>query len=169
MDANVKPLIDHTKDTMDKAVMLEGIKAHVYGTDMPLNQVASISAPEPRLLVLQPFDKSAVPAIEKSIRDANLGLNPINDGGLIRVPIPQLTEERRKQLVKQAKDEGEKAKVAIRNVRRDHNEKLKKMKADGVSEDLIKNAEAEIQKLTDSHITKVDDILKKKEAEVMTV
>jgi ribosome recycling factor len=187
MDADLKKLIDHTKETMTKAVthldhelvkiragkaspsMLESIKVVAYGSEMPINQVGTISAPDSRMLVVQAFDKSTVAAIEKAIREAGLGLNPQNDGGLIRVPIPQLTEERRKTLVKQAKEEGEKAKVAIRNVRRDHLEKVKKMKADGVSEDEIKIAETEMQKITDENITKVDSILKKKEAEIMTI
>lgn len=187
MDANLKNLIDHTKDVMGKALihldhellkiragkanpsMIEGIKAPAYGSEMPISQLGTITAPDARMLVVQAFDKSTVAGIEKAIRDAGLGLNPQNDGGLIRIPIPMLTEDRRKQLVKQVKDESEKAKVAIRNVRREHLEKIKKMKADGIPEDDIKAAETDMQKITDDHIGKVDAVLKKKENEIMTI
>lgn len=187
MDPRLKTVIDHTREHMGKALthldaelvkvragkaspsMLEGIKAVAYGSEMPLNQLASVSAPDSRMLVVQPFDKTTVAAIEKAIREAGLGLNPQNDGGLIRVPVPQPTEERRKALVKQAKEEGENAKVSIRNVRRDNLEKIKKAKGDGVPEDDVKAAETEMQKVTDEFIGKVDAVLKKKEAEIMTI
>jgi ribosome recycling factor len=187
MDPSLKKLIDHSREHMGKALvhldaelqkvragkanpaMLEGIRAIAYGNEMPLNQLGTVTAPDNRMLVVQPFDKSTVGAIEKAIRESGMGLNPQNDGGLIRVPIPQLTEDRRKQLVKQAKEEGETAKIAIRNIRRENLEKIKKAKSDGVPEDDIKTAETEMQKLTDDHIGKVDAVMKKKEAEIMTI
>lgn len=150
-------------------VMLKGVMVQYYGASTPLNQVASVMAEDPRTLKVQPFDKSALHNIERGIIEANLGFNPQNDGLVIRVPIPIPTEERRKQLVKQAKAEGEKAKVSIRNVRREHNDDLKKLKDDGVSEDQIKGGEDEVQKLTNTFSNKVDEVIKAKEEEIMTI
>ena len=150
-------------------VMLDGIRAEYYGAMTPLQQLASVAAQDARMLVIQPFDKKSINAIERAIQEANLGFNPSNDGNIIRIPIPQLNEERRRQLVKQAKEECESAKVGIRNVRRDHNDQLKKLKDESVSEDQIKLGETKVQELTNSFSAKADEILKKKEAEIMTI
>lgn len=157
----------HIRTGKASPVMLDSVKAMAYGSPMPLNQLANVSAPDTKTIVVQPWDKSLIPVIHKAILEANIGLNPQNDGDIIRLPVPPLTEERRKELVKQAKTEGEKTKVSIRNIRRDHNEKIKKLT--GAPEDLVKKSEAEIQKLTDSFIAKVDTHLKDKEAEIMKV
>lgn len=149
--------------------MLNSIFVDSYGSMSPLSAVCSISTPDARMLVLQPWDKSQIPAIEKAIMQANIGLNPQNDGMIIRIAVPPLTEERRKDLVKQAKTEAEKSKVVIRNIRRDHNESLKALKKDGESEDMIKTGEDRMQKLTDEHIVKTDKIFDQKEKEIMTV
>ncbi|SFG17734.1 ribosome recycling factor [Novosphingobium sp. CF614] len=148
--------------------LLEPITVEVYGSHMPILQVATISAPEPRMLSVQVWDKSNVGPVEKAIRSAGLGLNPINDGNTLRLPIPDLTEERRKELAKLASSYAEKARVAIRNVRRDGMENLK---ADEnkkeISEDERKRAEADVQKLTDEQIKAVDDELARKEKEIL--
>jgi ribosome recycling factor len=183
-----KPLIADAKQRMDASVetvrreltamrtgraslaMLDGIKVDYYGTPTPLNQVGSLAVPDPTLITVQPWDPSIVHAIEKAIRGSDLDLNPQNDGKLIRIPIPSLTEERRKGLVKHAHKHAEEGRVAIRNVRRDANDHLKKLLKDHkVSEDDEKHAVAEVQKLTDQHIEKINEILKKKEAEIMEV
>jgi ribosome recycling factor len=135
----------------------------------PLSAVCSITVQDSRMLVLQPWDKSQIGPIEKAIMQANIGLTPQNDGQVIRIAVPPLTEERRKDLVKQAKAEIEKSKVSIRNIRRDSNEELKKLKKDGVSEDMIKGGEDKVQKLTDEHISKSDKMLEAKEKEIMAV
>jgi ribosome recycling factor len=150
-------------------VMLDGIRAEYYGAMTPLNQLATVSAQDARMLVVQPFDRKSIGLIERAIIEANLGFNPQNDGMVIRIPIPQLTEDRRKQLVRQSKDECENAKIAIRNIRRDHNDQMKKLKDDNVSEDQIKTGETKIQDLTNSYVSRIDDVLKKKEAEIMTI
>jgi ribosome recycling factor len=147
--------------------MLDGIMVSYYGVMTPLNQVSSMTTPDPRSIFIKPWEKSLIQEIEKSIRDANLGLNPQNDGQQVIVNIPMLTEERRKQLVKQVGQECEHGKVSIRNIRKDTNEQLKKIK--GVSEDDLKNSEESVQKLTDDFIARIDALMKKKEAEVMTV
>lgn len=150
--------------------MLDGVNVSYYGTDTPLNQVASLSVPEPSLIVAQPWDKSLIPAIEKAIRSADLGFNPASDGKAVRVPVPPLTEERRKDLVKRAHQMAEDARTAIRQVRRDGNDKTKKLQKDHlISEDEEKRAHDEIQKTTDKHIEEVAEILKHKEAEIMEV
>lgn len=150
--------------------MLDGIVVSYYGTDTPLNQVASLSVPEPNLIVAQPWDKSMIAPIEKAIRSADLGFNPANDGKVVRVPVPPLTEERRKDLVKKAHHMAEESRTAIRQVRRDGNEKLKKLLKDhGISEDDEKRGLDEIQKLTDKHIDEVGAILKHKETDIMAV
>ena len=152
------------------ASMLDGIKVDYYGTMTPLNQVGNLAVPDPSLITIQPWDAGLLAAIEKAIRTSGLDLNPANDGKLIRIPIPSPTEERRKGLVKIAHKAAEEGKVAIRNVRRDANDHIKKMKkASEISEDEEKQAEAEIQKITDAVIARVDDMLKKKEAEVLHV
>ena len=150
--------------------MLDSIRVDYYGTPTPLNQVGNLSVPDPTLITLQPWDLSLLPAIEKAIRASDLDLNPQNDGKLIRIPVPQLTEERRKNLVKVAHKHAEEGRVAIRNVRRDTNEHFKKLLKDHeLSEDDEKHALAEVQKLTDQHIDEIAAALKKKEAEIMEV
>ena len=152
------------------AAMLDGITVDYYGTPTPVAQVASLKVPEPSLIVAEPWDKSMVAPIEKAIRNADLGLNPMTDGKLIRIPIPQLTEERRKDLVKRAHHIAEEARTAIRQVRRDGNDRLKKMLKDHkISEDDEKRALDEIQKITDKHIEDVAAVLKHKETDIMAV
>ncbi|MBX2964623.1 MAG: ribosome recycling factor [Cyclobacteriaceae bacterium] len=147
--------------------MLDGIQVSYYGNTTPLNQVSSLTTPDARTIFIKPWEKNMIQEIEKAIRDANLGLNPQNDGQQVIVNIPMLTEERRKQLVKQVGQECEHGRVSVRNIRKDTNESLKKIK--GTSEDDIKDAEATVQKLTDEFIGKIDALMKKKEAEIMTV
>lgn len=150
--------------------LLEKILVDYYGVATPLMQIATVSVPEAQLLVVQPYDKSAMKAIEKAILASDLGLNPANDGQVIRVPFPPLNEERRKELVKLCKHYAEEARVAIRNIRRDANERLKRAERDAeISQDDLRRAEAEIQKTTDAHIVQVDEVLKRKEAEIMEV
>jgi ribosome recycling factor len=150
--------------------LLEGIKVDYYGTPTPLNQVGNISTPDFHTIAIQPWDKTVMSTIEKSILNSNLGLNPTNDGSLIRIPIPPLNEERRKELVKLVKKMSEEGKVAVRNIRRDEIEKLKKTeKQEHISEDDRKNGENEIQKLTDKYIKEIDEVLSKKEKEIMEV
>jgi ribosome recycling factor len=150
--------------------MLDGITVDYYGTPTPIAQVASLKVPEPSLIVAEAWDKSMVAAVEKAIRTADLGLNPSTDGKLVRIPIPQLTEERRKELVKKAHHMAEEARTAIRQVRRDGNDKLKKMlKGHEISEDDEKRALDEIQKMTDKHIDEVGGILQGKETDIMAV
>jgi ribosome recycling factor len=177
--------LDDAKDQMTKSInhvagelakiragkanpaMLDGIMVSYYGAMSPLNQVSSITIPEARTIFIKPWEKSLIQEIEKAIRDANLGLNPQNDGQQVIINIPMLTEERRKQLVKQVGQECEHGKVSVRAIRKDTNESLKKVK--GVSEDDVKNAEEQVQKLTDDSIAKIDALMKKKEVEIMTV
>jgi ribosome recycling factor len=150
--------------------LLDPIKVEAYGTQMPLNQLASISAPEPRLLVVQPFDKGLVDLIGKAIQKSGLGLNPSNDGTLIRLPIPPLTEERRREMVKLVKKMVEDGKVALRNVRRDANDGIKVLERDGeMSEDESHKTQAEVQKLTDKYVALLDEVAAKKEKEVLEV
>jgi ribosome recycling factor len=152
------------------ASMLDTVMVEYYGTPTPLAQVASISVPESSMIVATPWDKTMVNPIEKAIRNADLGLNPSNDGKIVRIPVPQLTEERRKELVKKAHAVAEESRTAIRQVRRDGNDKLKKMlKAHEISEDDEKRALDEIQKLTDKHIDEVASVLKHKEQDIMEV
>ncbi len=180
-------ILKETHDHMEKAIshleaeltkvragkatpsMLDSVHADYYGTNTPLYQIASINTTDARTLVIQPFEKSMITAIEKGITVANLGFNPQNDGTLIRINVPALTEERRKDLVKQARHEGENARIGIRAARRDANEMIKKLIKDGLSEDLAKDAEGKTQHMTDEYITKVDKHLSSKEEEIMTV
>src|SRR6476469_993602 len=144
--------------------ILDTVLVDYYGTPTPLNQMASVHAPEPQMLTVQPWDQTQIGAVEKAIRAADLGLNPSNDGKLVRVPIPPLTEERRRQLAKQVHAVAEEHRTAIRNVRRDGNDRLKKMLKDKlISEDAERDALLEVQKLTDSHIGKIDELAKGKE------
>lgn len=150
--------------------LLDGIKVDYYGTMTPINQVGNISVLDSHTLSITPWDKSMVQAVDKAILEANLGFNPISDGTNLKIPVPPLTEERRKDFVKLIKKFGEDAKIAIRNVRRDANEHLKKEeKEKKISEDELKQFENEVQKLTDNHIKMIDDILKHKEKEIMEV
>lgn len=150
--------------------LLDGVKVDYYGNLTPINQVGNITVLDPHTLSITPWDKSMVQAVDKAILEANLGFNPISDGTNLKIPIPLLTEERRKDFVKIVKKFGEDSKVAIRNVRRDANDHLKKQQKDKkMSEDELKQAEDEVQKLTDQHIKMVDEILKHKEAEIMEV
>lgn len=150
--------------------ILDSVLVDYYGTMTPLNQMASVHAPEPQMLTVQPWDQTQLAPIEKAIRAADLGLNPSNDGKLVRIPIPPLTEERRKQLAKQIHDVAEDHRTAIRNVRRDSNDRLKKMLKDKtISEDAERDALVEIQKLTDTHIRRIDELSESKEKEIMSV
>ncbi len=147
--------------------LLDRIMVDYYGAVTPLKQLATLSAPEPRLLTVTPYDKTAMKAIEKAIRDSDLGLNPASQGGVIRVPLPALNEQRRKELVKQVHKLAEEGKIAIRHHRTESRERLKKLS--GVSEDDVKHAEKDLQKLHDDYIHKVDGMVKAKEAEIMEV
>ena len=150
--------------------MLDGITVDAYGAPSPLSQIGTLSAPEARLLTIDPWDKSVIPAIEKAIQQANLGLNPSNDGRIIRLSVPELTEERRKEYVKMVRKEAEEGKVAIRNIRKDVNNKLRKSEKDSeITEDDLKSGEDSVQKLTDKFTKLVDEALDKKEKELTTV
>jgi ribosome recycling factor len=150
--------------------LLDNVMVDYYGTPTPLTQMASVHAPEPQMLTVQPWDQTQVVPVEKAIRTADLGLNPSNDGKLVRIPIPPLTEERRKQLVKQVHEIAEDHRTAVRNIRRDANERLKKMFKDKtISEDNERDGLEEVQKLTNTFIGKIDDLAKSKEHELMSV
>jgi ribosome recycling factor len=152
------------------AALFDKIRVDYYGEKSPLNQVANISVPEARLIVIQPWDKNLIGEIEKAIRTSELSLNPSNDGKVIRIAIPPLTEERRKELVKLAKSQAEQSRVAVRNIRRDGNEELKKMLKDAsITEDDESKGAADLQKLTDNYINKINQVLEEKEKEIMEV
>jgi ribosome recycling factor len=183
----VKETLGKAQEKMDEAVLyleealahiragkanikiLDGIRVDSYGSMVPLNQVAAINTPDARTIAIKPWDKTMFRPIEKAIMDSNVGITPENNGEIIRLGIPPLTEERRKQLAKQCGKEAEQAKVSIRNTRREIIEKLKKGVKDGLSEDLEKDAEADMQKMHDKYIKKVDELLAAKEKEIMTV
>jgi ribosome recycling factor len=187
MQEEVDFVIEHCKERMDAALkhlekelvhiragkaspsMLDGVQVEYYGTMTPLNQVSNVSTPDARTIAIQPWEKGLIPVIEKSILAANLGFNPDNNGEIIRINIPALTEERRKQLVKQVSQEGETAKVSIRTARKDANDNLKKLLKEGLSEDMEKDAEEEVQKMTDSYGKKVDALVEAKEKDIMTI
>ena len=150
--------------------LLDNVMVDYYGNMTPLNQLASVHAPEPQMLTVQPWDQSQIAAVEKAVRASDLGLNPSNDGKLVRIPIPPLTEERRKQLAKQVHDIAEDHRTAVRNVRRDANERLKKMLKDKViSEDAERDGLEEVQRLTNTYIGKIDELAKTKEQEITSV
>src|SRR5690606_15942 len=152
------------------ASLLDRITVDYYGTPTPINQMAGISVPEARLLVIQPYDKSILGEIEKAIMRSDIGITPTNDGNVIRLAVPALTEERRKELVKQVKKEAEDAKVAVRNVRREANDDLKKLEKNGeITEDELRGFNDDIQKLTDNSIVKIEELVKEKEKEILTV
>ena len=149
---------------------VEGLMIDAYGTKTPLNQLASINVPEPRMLVVQPYDRSIIGAIEKAIMSSDLGVTPSNDGAVIRLPFPQLTEERRKELVKVAHHKAEEGRVAVRNVRRHTKDELEKLKKDGkLGEDDLKRAEKDLQKETDQHVAEIDQLLAQKEKELWEI
>src|SRR4249919_1758096 len=152
------------------AALLDRISIDYYGTPTPLKNMATIGVPEPRMITVQPFDASQIKAIEKAVQESDLGLTPSNDGKLIRLPIPQLTEERRKELVKLVRHMAEEGRVAVRNVRRDAIKHLEELVRNGeVGDDDERAAEQRVQKVTDDHVTRIDDLLKRKEAEIMEV
>lgn len=184
MNEEVKFILDAAKESMDQAIshlqkefvkiragkanpsMLSGVMVDYYGSQTPLNQVSNINTPDGRTISVQPWEKSLLSEIETAIMNANLGFNPMNNGELIIINVPPLTEERRIQLVKQAKSEAEDAKVSVRNARQDANKELRDL---DISEDMNKNAEVDVQELTDSYIKRVDSLLETKEAEIMKV
>ncbi len=183
----LKPVMDALQNQLDKSIqhaktefskiragkanpaMLDGLLVEYYGSPVPLQQTASVNTPDARTIVIQPWEKNVIPAIEKAIINANLGFNPQNDGNVVLIPVPPLTTERRTALVKQLKGEAEHAKIGIRNARKDANETLKRLQKDGLSEDAVKSGEAEIQKQTDLFIKKIDELTVEKEKEIMTI
>ena len=167
---NTKEKFSHVRAGRASVSMLDGVTVEAYGSPTPLNQVGTVSAPEARLLTIDPWDKSLIPVIEKSILQANLGFNPSNDGKIIRLAVPELTEERRKEYVKLVKKEAEEGKIAIRNVRKDINNKLRKLEKDSeITEDELKSSEEKVQKMTDKFVAAVDEALAKKEKELLKV
>jgi len=187
MNVLIKKQLDDTKSQMEKAIefcdnelvkiragkampsMLDGIFIDYYGTPTALNQIGTINTPDARTLVVQPWEKTMLIPIERAIMEANIGLNPQNDGVVIRLNVPPLTEERRRDLVKKVKEEAEKGRIAVRNIRKDANEKIKRSKSEGVSDDEIKTGEGDVQKLTDSCIVRIDKLMEAKEKDIMTV
>lgn len=149
--------------------MLDGVSIDYYGVNTPINQTANITSPDPRQIIVQPWDKSVIGLIEKAIMAANLGFNPKNEGEVLRIIVPSVTEERRKDLVKQAKVEAENSKVGIRNIRRTANDEAKKLEKEGISEDDVKKLQEDIQKLTTDYIDKVDKVTETKEKDIMTI
>ena len=183
----IKMYLDEAKDNMDHAIdhvvhalakiragkampsMLDGVMVEYYGAATPLNQVSSITSPDARTLMIKPWEKTIIPEIEKSIMNSDLGFNPQNDGEQIIINVPALTEERRLELVKMVKHEGEQGKISVRNARHEALHGIKALKNDGISEDAIKNGEIDVQELTDKHTAKIDDLIKAKEGEIMTI
>jgi ribosome recycling factor len=173
MDKSVETTHEHFNSVRTgraTPALLDRIQIDYYGTPTPLKNLATLGAPEPRMLTIQPFDPSSIKAIEKAIQESDLGLTPSNDGKLIRLPIPQLTEERRKELVKVVRQMAEEGRVAVRNVRRDAIKHLEDLVKNGdVGDDDERAAESRVQKVTDEHVAKIDDLLKRKEADIMEV
>jgi len=187
MEEEIQMFLDEAKDLMEKAIehtkkelakvragkalpnMLDGIVVSYYGVDTPLNQVASVNTPDARTLMIKPFERSMISEIEKAILNSDLGINPQNNGEVIILNIPPLTEERRGKLVKQVKQDIEHGKVSVRNIRKEINHSLKELQKEGASEDSVKRAEEKVQKLTDEYTAKLDHVLEKKEEELMTV
>ena len=164
----VKGRLQRIRTGKASPTILEGVKVDYYGAPTPLNQLASVSAPEPRLLTVKPFDRSAIGLIEKAIQAGNLGLNPASDGMMIRIQIPELTEDRRKELSKQAREIAEEGKIAVRKVRQDANDELKKeQKAGDITEDDLHKDRDEVQKLTDRYCENIDKIVEAKQSEIM--
>jgi len=187
MNEEVQLVFEMTKEHMDKTIehldnelmriragkanvhILDGILVDYYGSPTPLNQVSNISTPDAKTIAIQPWEKTMIEPIEKALMNSNVGITPANNGEVIRLSIPQLTEERRRDLVKQVKSEGENARVSVRNSRRDANDEYKQMQKDGLSEDEAKTAEDVIQKLTDEYTEKVEKIVEAKEEDIMTI
>lgn len=176
LEESLKKNIDHTHSEFSKLRagkanprILDSIMVDYYGNMTPLNQVANVSAPDARTLMIQPWEKSMIEPIEHAIMIANLGFNPSSDSDTVRINIPVLTEERRKDLVKQVKSEAENSKVGMRTLRKESNEEIKRLKGDGLSEDEAKTGEASVQKLIDTYIARVDEITADKEKEIMTI
>lgn len=176
VETSMKDALEHLENELVKIragkadpSMLKSVKVDYYGSLTPLNQVANVTASDAHTIAIQPWDKNTIPLIEKAIMNANLGFNPDNNGEVVRVNVPPLTEERRKDLVKQAKNEGENARISLRNSRRDANDELKKMEKDGLSEDLRHDAEDEVQKLTDKYNKLIDEQLVQKEKDIMKI
>ena len=185
--SDIKTVLETAKTQMEKTIshlevelakiragkanptMLDNVMVDYYGAKTTLSNVASVNTQDSRTILVQPWEKSMLTPIEKAIQAANLGFNPQNDGVLIRIIVPPLTEERRRDLAKQAKVEAEEAKIGVRNVRKDSNNEIKKLEKDGTSEDICKSAEEEVQNLTNSFIRKIDELLVEKEAEIMKV
>lgn len=175
-DENMKKAVSHVLDEFKKIRagkatpnMLDGLLVEYYGNKTPINQVSSINTPDARTVMIKPWEKKMLGEIEKAIMNSDLGLNPQNDGEVVRLNIPPLTEERRKQLVKQAKNEAENGKISVRNVRKDANDSIRKLTKEGVSEDLVKDGEDQVQELTDKYSNRIDSLLEDKEKEIMTV
>jgi len=184
---DVKPYLDKAHESMEGTLLfldeslahiragkanpriLDGVKVDYYGSMTPLSSVATVSTPDAKTIAIQPWEKAMISVIEKAILNSDVGITPMNNGEVIRLGIPPLTEERRKQLVKQARGEGEDAKISVRNARRDAIEQVKKLVKDGLPEDVGKDAETEIQKIHDKYIKKIDEMLGEKEKEIMTV
>ncbi len=187
MEEQIKQIISKAQDAMNKSVahledelvkiragkaspsMLDSVKVDYYGSMTPLSQIANVNTPDPKTITVQAWEKKLLEPIEKAIQYANLGLNPQNNGDLIIISVPPLTEERRKDLVKKAKAEGEHAKVGVRNARKDANDEIKKLQKDGLSEDLAKDAEARVQKMTDEYNSKADAEITRKEKDILTI
>ncbi|MDR1005678.1 MAG: ribosome recycling factor [Bacteroidales bacterium] len=187
MSEGTKKLLEEAKQTMSGAVahldkellklragkatpsMLSGVKVDYYGTPTPIENIGNISTPDPKQIVIQPWEKNMLPIIDKAILAANLGFTPKVDADVVRIILPPVTEERRKELVKRAKTEAEDGKIAIRNIRRNINDKIKKLKDDGVSEDELKQAEKELQDVTDKYVKECDAVVAEKEKEIMAI
>lgn len=185
--ADVKPVLDNAKAAMEKAighleselqkvragkaspVMLENVMVDYYGSKVPISNTASVNTQDSRTIVIQPWEKAMLTPIEKAIQMANLGFNPQNDGVIIRIVVPPLTEERRRELTKTTKSLGEEAKVGVRNARKEAMEQIKKLQKEGLAEDMAKDGETKIQALTDTHVAKIDKHVEQKEKEIMTV
>lgn len=187
MEEEVQIILEDASEMMEKALerleremdkvragranpkMLESVLVDYYGAQTPISQVANVNTPDPRTIAIQPWEKGLIPAIEKAIMAANLGMNPDNNGEIVRINVPALTEERRKDLVKQVKKMGEEARISIRNIRRDANDTFKNMKKDGFPEDMEKASVESMQKITDKFAAKIEEMLDNKEKEILTV
>ncbi|MFD3001212.1 ribosome recycling factor [Pontibacter toksunensis] len=187
MTEEIQFYLSEAEESMDKAVqhtgseltkiragkaspaMVEHLRVDYYGNPTPITQVANISAPDARTLLIKPWEKNMLGEINKAIKNSDLNLNPQQEADAVRLNIPALTEERRRDLVKQVKNETENGKISIRNIRKDVNDSLRKLQKEGTSEDAVRDAEAKVQKLTDGHIVQIDELLAKKEAEIMTI
>ncbi len=175
-EESMQKAVQHTNSELTKIragkaspAMVEHLRVDYYGTPTPITQVANVGAPDSRTILIKPWEKNMLGEINKAIKNSDLGLNPIQEADAVRLNIPALTEERRRDLVKQVKGETESGKVAVRNIRKDVNDTLKKLQKEGTSEDAVRDAEAKVQKMTDSYIVKIDELLTKKEAEIMTI